>query len=274
MEFRARLQIVFPIVSEHLLNLVESNNCEMKSERHGVEKSAGRVERMFAQIAPHYDRMNHLLSLGIDRRWRRATVDRIAPLVGAATLDVCTGTGDLAFELAQRTDCPRIEATDFCEPMLSIARRKQTTAGIAPDRVRFSSADAMRLPFADEEFDLVTVAFGLRNVQDTAAGLREMLRVCRPGGNVAILEFSRPTLWGLRHGYNWYFQHVLPRIGQRLAKNDSDAYGYLPASVAAFPSGEAMLQLMRQCGYVDVEQTAYTFGVASLYLGQRPRSET
>lgn len=259
------------MAADSAVNSSEAHLNQVTSNAVGIEKSAGRVERMFAQIAPHYDRMNHLLSLGIDRRWRRSTVSRVASLVGDATLDVCTGTGDLAFELARRTDCPRIEATDFCMPMLDIARRKQAAEGIAPDRVRFSAADAMHLPFDDQEFDLVTVAFGLRNVQDTAAGLREMLRVCRPGGAVAILEFSQPTVWGLRHSYSWYFRHVLPRVGQRLAKNDSDAYGYLPASVAAFPSGEAMLQLMRDCGYVDTEATPYTFGVATLYLGYRPR---
>ena len=234
-----------------------------------VEKSGDKVQRMFAQIAPHYDRMNHLLSLNIDKRWRAKTVARLGAFATDSLLDVCTGTGDLATAFVQKTKCQKVIGTDFCTPMLDIARQKQHRFEISQDRLTFMEADAQALPFQSDSFSVVTVAFGLRNVADTMLGLKEMLRVCKSGGRVGILEFSKPRLPVLRQLYSAYFKYVLPKVGQRLARNDSSAYEYLPASVSEFPSGRALLQLMQQAGYVDVAEYPMTFGVATLYVGQK-----
>jgi demethylmenaquinone methyltransferase / 2-methoxy-6-polyprenyl-1,4-benzoquinol methylase len=234
-----------------------------------IDKSGDRVRQMFAQIAPQYDRLNHLLSLNIDRRWRSKTVRLLGPFANDSMLDVCTGTGDLAIEFARRTNCPTIIAADFCAPMLDIARTKQLKHGLDQSRLSFIEADTQQLPFEDNSFDVVTVAFGLRNVSNTQRGLQELIRVCKPNGRVGILEFSKPTAPGLRQIYGFYFRNVLPRIGQRLAKNHSAAYEYLPASVGEFPSGQDLIDLMIHNGYVDVKQYPLTFGVASLYIGAK-----
>lgn len=236
-----------------------------------LDKTGQRVRRMFSEIAPRYDLMNHVLSLGIDIRWRRRTVrelrlDGVEPI-----LDCCTGTGDLALMLAERVGArARVIGTDFCFPMLERARRKQpATLGAAAANVAFVEADTQALPFDDATFQAVTVAFGLRNVEDTELGLREMTRVCRPGGQVAVLEFSQPTVPGFRQLYSAYFKHVLPRIGQSIARNRQDAYDYLPASVSEFPCGEALAELMRGVGLRAVRYIPLTFGIATLYVGER-----
>lgn len=231
-----------------------------------VDKSAARVRRMFGEIAPRYDLLNHLLSLNIDKRWRNKTVRRVPPPDGPM-LDLCTGTGDLAlaYDRAGGGRTP-IVAADFCHEMLVIGNAKSRRAA-ADERIAFIEADAQRLPFPDEYFHLVTVAFGLRNVADTDRGLREMVRVCRPGGRVAVLEFSMPTWQPFRSVYGWYFRRVLPRTGQWLARNEHSAYNYLPASVGEFPSGEALAERMRAAGLSKVEFHPLTFGVATLYVG-------
>ena len=234
-----------------------------------VDKSGERVRDMFSQIAPRYDLMNHLLSLGIDIYWRRCAVRGLKLTADLPILDCCTGTGDLALMLAHRV-AGRVPVigTDFCPPMLERARQKhQTQCPQFP--VEFMEGDSQHLPFDDGAFQAVTVAFGLRNVQDTDAGLREMVRLCAPGGQVAVLEFSSPTVPVLKQAYQAYFRHVLPRIGQSLAKNDSGAYEYLPSSVVEFPCGEALALRMRAAGLSDIRFRPLTGGVATLYLGQR-----
>lgn len=232
-----------------------------------IDKSEARVRRMFAEIAPRYDFLNHLLSMGIDRYWRWRTVRRVPLTGGAPMLDLCTGTGDLALAYARRGNGP-VMAADFCHEMLAIGRQKGTRAGMN-DRLTFVEADAQRLPFAADFFQVVTVAFGLRNVADTNQGLREMVRVCRPEGQVAVLEFSSPTVWPFSGLYRWYFRQVLPRIGQALARNQSSAYNYLPQSVGEFPCGQALVERMQQAGLIDVSYTPLTFGVATLYVGTK-----
>ena len=234
-----------------------------------IDKSGDRVQRMFGEIAPHYDRMNHLLSLNIDRYWRWWTVKQLAPQAGEPILDVCTGTGDLAL-VFQRSTCGKsqIVATDFCREMLEIGRRKQVQAKIG-DELTFIEADAQSLPFENDRFAIVSVAFGLRNVADTNRGLAEMTRVCRPGGQVAVLEFSTPRWQPLRGIYLLYFRYVLPRIGQFFARNNSDAYEYLPATVAQFPDGEALAERMRGVGLKNVKYWPLTFGIATLYVGRK-----
>jgi demethylmenaquinone methyltransferase / 2-methoxy-6-polyprenyl-1,4-benzoquinol methylase len=235
-----------------------------------VDKSNNRVRQMFGEIAPKYDRMNHLLSCNVDRYWRWRTV-RLAPVRGdAPVLDVCTGTGDLALTYYRHTggQIP-IVAADFCPEMLAVGERKKARAKIN-GQLTFVQADTQDLPFENNRFQLVTVAFGLRNVADTDSGLREMTRVCRPGGRVAILEFSMPQRQPLKSLYGMYFRHVLPRIGRWFARNSQDAYQYLPSSVGEFPQGEALAERMRIAGLNDTEIHPLTFGIATLYIGTKP----
>ncbi|MBN2473548.1 MAG: bifunctional demethylmenaquinone methyltransferase/2-methoxy-6-polyprenyl-1,4-benzoquinol methylase UbiE [Pirellulales bacterium] len=234
-----------------------------------VDKSSDRVRRMFGEIARRYDLLNHLLSLGIDRSWRRRTVKRVSPAGEGPVLDVCTGTGDLALAY-WRAGRGRVSivGADFCHPMLTIGRDKCRRAGAA-GQITLLEADARRLPFPADVFQIVCVAFGLRNVSDTDQGLREMVRVCRPGGRVAILEFSMPTAWPLSALYRWYFRHVLPRVGQALARNRQGAYNYLPASVGQFPQAEALQQRMQAAGLANLRSYRFTFGVATLYVGEK-----
>ncbi len=183
-----------------------------------LDKSSARVRQMFGEIAGRYDLLNHVLSLGVDRSWRRKTVRLVPPKPdGGPILDVCTGTGDLALAYWKASGRKaRIVGTDFCQPMLVLAEQKGRRAG-AQDQISWLEADTQQLPFPDDEFQIVCVAFGLRNVSDTDRGLAEMARVCRPGGSVAVLEFTMPTNWLLGPLYGWYFHRVLPRIGQALA---------------------------------------------------------
>ena len=236
-------------------------------KRGAVDKSGNRVRGMFAEIAPRYDLVNRMLSGGIDVWWRYITVSRAAPPRTGAMLDVCTGTGDLA--LAYRAKCGpdvRVVASDFCRPMLDRGIEKSAKTGAA---IEWVEADAMALPFPDATFDLVTVAFGVRNIADTSRGLTEMARVCKPGGRLAILEFSLPKNVIIRNAYLWYFRRVLPFIGNTVARNRSDAYTYLNQSVEAFPSGQALASLVRAAGFDRVEMVPLTFGIATLSIATR-----
>lgn len=232
-----------------------------------VDKSDNRVRQMFAGIAPKYDRMNHLLSMNVDRYWRWRTVRTVKPEPELPILDVCTGTGDLAlaFYRATRGRAP-VVAADFCPEMLEIGERKKKKTGVN-GQLTFVEADAQTLPFPDDHFQIVSVAFGLRNVADTDRALREMTRVCRPGGRVAVLEFSMPRWQPFKAIYGWYFRRVLPRLGQWLARNEHSAYSYLPESVGEFPSYEALADRMRGAGLATVTYRPLTFGVATLYVG-------
>lgn len=232
-----------------------------------VDKSNERIRRMFGEISPRYDLLNHLLSGGTDHYWRWRTVRNVPPEGDAPILDVCTGTGDLAIAYWKRTAGPVVGA-DFTHDMLRFANAKRP-AGADQRPLAFVEADAQRLPFADDSFQIVSVAFGLRNVADTMAGLREMTRVCRPGGRVAVLEFSMPTNRLFGAAYRFYFRRILPRIGQLLARNRQAAYEYLPQSVAAFPQGETLAGMMASCGLDDVGFKPLTFGVATLYWGRK-----
>jgi demethylmenaquinone methyltransferase/2-methoxy-6-polyprenyl-1,4-benzoquinol methylase len=234
-----------------------------------VDKSGPRVRRMFGEIAGRYDFLNHLLSLNVDRYWRWRTVRLVPPRAGTKILDVCTGTGDLALAYHKAAEGKaEIVGADFCREMLAIGRKKGVAAG-ANGELTFVEADAQALPVASDQFDIVCVAFGLRNVADTDAGLAEMTRACAPGGRVAVLEFSSPRWQPFRAIYGWYFRHVLPRIGQFFSRNCESAYSYLPASVGEFPQGEAMVERMRAAGLEDVMFRGLTFGVATIYVGKK-----
>ena len=236
-----------------------------------VDKREARIRRMFGHIAPSYDFLNHLLSLNIDRWWRRKTTQLVPPIGTAPILDLCTGTGDLAlaYDRASRGRVPIVGA-DFCPEMLQLAEIK-TNRARASGRVRFVEADAQRLPFSDNEFQIATIAFGLRNVRDADLGLAEMVRVTRPGGRVAILEFSQPRGRLFGRIYRFYFRNVLPLIGQVISRSRENAYRYLPASVLEFPDGDSLAARLRHHGLAQVQFHPLTFGIATLYVGVKPK---
>jgi demethylmenaquinone methyltransferase/2-methoxy-6-polyprenyl-1,4-benzoquinol methylase len=217
------------------------------------------VQDAFARIADRYVVTNHVLSCGMDIWWRKVVTSRIKKWKPARLLDVASGTGDLALEIQDH--CPQCEviASDFCAEMLAHA----SSRGIAKTIV----ADALKLPFQDSEFDVVTVAFGLRNMADYPAALREMYRVLKPGGRLVILDFSLPN-GIMRMPYRWYLHNVLPRMAGLLT-GQKDAYEYLGGSIEQFPSGEAMKELLESCGFGQTDCTPLTFGVVSIYEGVR-----
>ncbi len=225
---------------------------------------------MFAEIAPTYDLLNHLLSLNIDKVWRKRVTKLVPCTDGGPILDLCTGTGDLAFAYdracAGKAD---IYAADFCTEMLTRAIRKSAKRG-SSERIRFVEADAQRLPFASDQFEIATVAFGLRNVTDPEKGIAEMVRVLKPGGRLAILEFSKPRHWFFGRMYRLYFRYLLPWVGQLFSGSRQSAYRYLPQSVLEFPDGEALSDRLRAHGLTGVWFKPFTFGIATLYVGVKP----
>lgn len=227
-----------------------------------VDKSGRRVRAMFESIAGRYDLLNHLLSCNQDKRWRRRAVRLLSPRRGERVLDLCCGTGDLAFECLRQQPSCRVIAADFALPMLQIASDKSGYG------LPMLAGDALRLPFAEETFDAVAVAFGARNFENTRAGLCEIARVLRPGGRVLILEFMRPTSPLLQHGFGLFFQHVLPLVGRAVSRHDC-AYNYLPASVNEFYTRREFESLLRETGFARVRSFDYNGGIATSFLAQR-----
>jgi len=215
---------------------------------------------MFDAIAPRYDLLNHLLSAGIDKRWRKRAIGSLG-LTGSETLiDVCTGTADVALEA---TGAARIVGVDFAGAMLTLGLRKVRVTNQAK-RIVLVRGDAMRLPAQDRSADAATVAFGIRNVQQPEVACAEMARVLRAGGRLAILEFGVPRIPGVSALYLWYFRHVLPLIG-RMISGHNGAYSYLPASVGTFPPPAEFVTLLRQAGFAEVRAVPLTFGIVYLY---------
>jgi len=235
-------------------------------------EAAAHVREMFGRIAPRYDLLNHVLSLDIDKLWRRRVARGFSAALhdpNASVLDLCCGTGDLAF--AFRKEAPggaKIIGTDFVPEMLDRARAKATAANAA---VEFIEADALNLPFAAASFDLVSCAFGFRNLANYECGLNEILRVLKPGGAAAILEFAEPPGKLFGAFYRFYFRRVLPLVGGMISGNAS-AYAYLPSSVSAFPSPEALQMQFERAGFTGVRFERWTGGIVTLHTGTKPKS--
>ena len=235
-----------------------------------TSKEPARIAGMFDAIARRYDTLNHLLSAGLDKRWRRQAVRALALTGRERLLDMCTGTADLAIEAATSpTGAAReVVGVDFAGEMLRLGWRKVRAAGL-DRRIHLVRGDATRVPLPDASCDAATVAFGIRNVIDPARALDEFHRILRPGGRLAVLEFGAPTLPGLRQLYAWYFRAVLPRIGRLISKH-GEAYEYLPASVQQFPSGAAFDEMLRRAGFSQVRHDSLTLGVVYLYVARKP----
>jgi demethylmenaquinone methyltransferase/2-methoxy-6-polyprenyl-1,4-benzoquinol methylase len=229
------------------------------------ENRKAMVESMFDSIAWRYDFLNHFLSFGIDKLWRRQAIGIISGFCqGPDILDVATGTGDLAIA-AMRLNPLKITGIDISEKMLSIGENKIRKKGFA-GKIELRHADSENIPFENDRFDIAMVAFGVRNFSDPVKGLVEMRRVIRNKGMILVLEFSKPSGFLFRHVYNFYFRNILPQLGKLFSK-DKAAYSYLPDSVFKFPDNEAFLKLMVQAGFSDTLQVKLTGGVASIYTG-------
>lgn len=240
------------------------------------------VEVMFDNIAPTYDFLNHALSMGTDKGWRRKAIDRLGEYKPKRILDIATGTGDFAILAAQRLNptltSPKeeageglsITACDLSEGMMEVGRQKVEKAGLA-DVIRFQKEDCLNLSFPDNSFDAVTVAYGVRNFQDLKAGLREILRVLRPGGHLLILELATPPKFPMKQLF-WLYSHVWMPLMGRLISRDKAAYTYLPATMEAFPQGEVMEQILKDCGYTHIEWKRFTFGICTMYLAEKNKT--
>jgi len=222
------------------------------------------VARMFDSISGNYDFLNHFLSLGIDIRWRKKAIKLLAPGKPKLILDVATGTGDFAVE-ALKLSPDKIIGVDISEGMLEVGRKKMKANGY-DSRIELLSGDSEKLPFEENKFDAVIVAFGVRNFENLERGLTEMYRVLKPGGRMVVLEFSKPRMFPFKQLYHFYFTFVLPKIGKVISK-DPAAYTYLPESVQAFPDGENFISILSRLGFKDTLCKPLTLGISSLYTG-------
>lgn len=236
------------------------------------ESKSDQVRDMFKKIAPRYDFLNKLLSLGIDTRWRKSAAKKIKSRPGGRILDIATGTGDMALEAARTTDnTVKIIGVDFCSAMVEIGRNKLDTS-LFRNRVSLGVASCEALPFHNDTFDSATITFGIRNVADRNLGLREILRTLLPGGRIVILEFSNPKSRFFKAVYYFYFKRLLPVIGGMFS--DSSAYRYLPDSVLEFPDQETFKKMMTEAGFENVDHTDYTFGIVTCYVGEKPINDS
>jgi demethylmenaquinone methyltransferase/2-methoxy-6-polyprenyl-1,4-benzoquinol methylase len=222
---------------------------------------------MFDAIAPRYDLLNHVLSAGLDTRWRNIAVDALGLRPGSMVLDLCTGTGDLAVATVRRVPQSAVVGVDFAGGMLRLAREKVQQLAIA-DRIRLVRGDATRIPLADASCDAATIAFGIRNVAEPELAIAEIARVLRPSGRLAILEFGQPAIPGIRTLYSWYFRYLLPAVGRAVSKHTS-AYSYLPASVGRFPPPDEFARTIARHGFSQVSSVSLSFGIVYLYVAER-----
>ena len=233
------------------------------------DKTPSRIAGMFDAIAPRYDLLNHVLSAGLDRRWRDEAVASLMLRQDAEprVLDLCTGTGDLALALVRQVTRASIVGVDFAGEMLRLGAAKVRTASLEP-RVRFVRGDAASIPVRTASCDAATIGFGIRNVADPERALREIARVLKPGARLAILEFGQPRIPGIRTMYSWYFRYLLPLVGRMVSKHQS-AYSYLPASVGAFPPPAEFVKILTATGFSRVRAVPLTFGIVYLFIAER-----
>ena len=225
------------------------------------------VEQMFNTIAPKYDFLNHLLSFGIDKRWRSKAIRMISKYKPVSILDVATGTGDFAIA-ALKTGATRITGVDLSQEMVAVGQKKIEKLGLQ-GKIKLEVGDSESLKYEDSKFDLVTVAFGVRNFENLQRGLDEIYRVLKPGGTLCVLEFSNPRNPVVKFFYNLYSKHLMPFLGGLFA-GDRSAYTYLPESVLEFPDGQRFLTILKQSGFAGTEEKRLTFGVATIYTGKKP----
>ncbi|HEX5172379.1 MAG TPA: bifunctional demethylmenaquinone methyltransferase/2-methoxy-6-polyprenyl-1,4-benzoquinol methylase UbiE [Cyclobacteriaceae bacterium] len=233
------------------------------------QENAGKkvqVARMFDNISQRYDFLNHFLSLGIDRIWRKKAIDALKAHKPKLILDVATGTGDFAIQ-SLRLHPDKVIGIDISEGMLSQGRIKLNEKQLT-DKVELLSGDSENIPFPENKFDAVTVAFGVRNFENLEAGLMEIYRVLKPYGNVVVLEFSKPGQFPFKQIYNFYFRAILPKLGRFISK-DPAAYTYLPESVKAFPDGDDFVRILRNVGFKEITCRTLTFGISTIYTGQK-----
>jgi demethylmenaquinone methyltransferase / 2-methoxy-6-polyprenyl-1,4-benzoquinol methylase len=224
------------------------------------------VEQMFDNIAPKYDFLNHFLSLGIDKLWRKKAIRILSEYRSDYLLDVATGTGDFAVA-ASKLKPNKIIGFDISEQMLAVGRTKVKRLGL-DQMIEFSKGDSEAMPFQNEQFDAITVAFGVRNFENLEGGLQEFFRVLKPEGVVIILEFSKPRHFPMKQFYLFYFFKILPFVGRMVSK-DSSAYSYLPESVMAFPDDQKFLSVLQKIGFSRTKQKRLTFGIATIYIAQK-----
>jgi demethylmenaquinone methyltransferase/2-methoxy-6-polyprenyl-1,4-benzoquinol methylase len=221
------------------------------------------VAEMFNNIAGRYDFLNHFLSMGIDKGWRKKAIAEVAAIQPKNILDVATGTGDMAITAALAIQPNRITGVDIADQMLEVGRKKITAQNLS-GIITLQTGDSESMPFATGEYDAVMCAYGVRNFEHLEAGLKEMQRVLRPGGKVVILEFSHPAGFPIKQLYKFYFRYILPTLGKMVSKH-SNAYTYLPESVMAFPEGKKFCAILEQCGFSGAKARPLTFGITTLY---------
>lgn len=231
------------------------------------ESKATQVEKMFDNIAPSYDNLNHVLSLSIDKSWRRKAIKCLKPFHPQKMLDVATGTGDFAIQACRMLSPKELIATDISEGMMNVGRKKVKQAGLEKS-ISFAKENCTALSFPDNRFDAITVAFGVRNFENLDRGLQEMHRVLVPGGHLVILEFSEPTAFPVKQFYALYSKIVIPSMGKLFSK-DRKAYTYLPESIKVFPQGKIMQGIIRKAGFSDVKYRQLTFGICTLYFATK-----
>ena len=251
-----------------IVRYLQPHNKEMTVVPYKEEKSGKKeqVAQMFNNISKRYDFLNHFLSMGIDIAWRKKAIRLLKDDAPKVILDVATGTGDFAIE-SLRLKPEKVMGIDISEGMLEVGKEKMKKKGL-DSIITLQKGDSENIPFEDNTFDAVIVAFGVRNFENLQEGLMNMHRVLKPGAKAVILEFSKPSKFPFKQLYNFYFNFILPKIGRSISKDDS-AYRYLPESVQAFPDGDRFLEIMKNSGFKETQCKSLTFGISSIYTGRK-----